>query len=49
MPSALPAPYKEPWPEDRVLAHVASLSGSHFEPVAVRCFERALALKKGAA
>lgn len=31
-------PYRRAWEEDRVLLHLESLSGSHFEPQAVRAF-----------
>jgi HD-GYP domain-containing protein (c-di-GMP phosphodiesterase class II) len=31
-------PYRSGWPEDKVLAHIASLSGSHFDPEAVDAF-----------
>jgi len=31
-------PYRAGWPEEKVLAHIASLSGSHFDPEAARAF-----------
>jgi PAS domain S-box-containing protein/putative nucleotidyltransferase with HDIG domain len=31
-------PYRMPWPEDRVLDHIESLSGSHFDPQVVVVF-----------
>ena len=31
-------PYREGWPEERVLAHIESLSGTHFDPRAVEAF-----------
>jgi len=31
-------PYRAGWPEERVLAHLVSLSGSHFDPAAVEAF-----------
>jgi len=31
-------PYRKGWPEERVLEHIASLSGSHFDPDAARRF-----------
>ena len=31
-------PYREGWPEEKVLAHIASLSGSHFDPEAAAAF-----------
>jgi HD-GYP domain-containing protein (c-di-GMP phosphodiesterase class II) len=31
-------PYRKGWPEERVLEHIASLSGSHFDPEAARAF-----------
>lgn len=31
-------PYRQAWSEDRVLAHIASLSGTHFDPRAVEVF-----------
>jgi putative two-component system response regulator len=30
-------PYKEPWPVDKAVAKVQSLSGSHFDPAIVTC------------
>jgi putative nucleotidyltransferase with HDIG domain len=37
-------PYRSAWPEDRVLAHVQSLAGTHFDPDVVQSF---LALQGG--
>ncbi|MEX2143179.1 MAG: HD domain-containing phosphohydrolase, partial [Anaerolineales bacterium] len=31
-------PYRQPWSEEKVTAHIKSLSGTHFEPIAVRLF-----------
>jgi HD-GYP domain-containing protein (c-di-GMP phosphodiesterase class II) len=31
-------PYRAGWPEDKVLDHIASLSGTHFDPEAARAF-----------
>jgi len=31
-------PYREPWPEERVRAHIRSLAGSHFDPKVVEAF-----------
>jgi len=31
-------PYRKGWPEEKVLSHIASLSGSHFDPEAVAAF-----------
>ena len=31
-------PYRASWPEEKVLAHVISLSGTHFDPAAVQAF-----------
>ena len=31
-------PYRQGWPEDRVLEHIRSLSGTHFDPDAVELF-----------
>jgi PAS domain S-box-containing protein len=42
-------PYKDAWPEDRVIAHIRTLSGTHFDPQAVLLFERALDRKEWAA
>jgi PAS domain S-box-containing protein len=36
-------PYKEAWPEERVLGHIRGLSGTHFDALAIALFERALA------
>ena len=33
-------PYRNGWPEEKVLSHIASLSGSHFDPEAVAAFLR---------
>jgi putative nucleotidyltransferase with HDIG domain len=33
-------PYREAWPEDRVLAHIESLSGTHFDPEVTAVFLR---------
>jgi HD-GYP domain-containing protein (c-di-GMP phosphodiesterase class II) len=33
-------PYRKGWPEDKVISHIASLSGSHFDPEAVAVFVR---------
>ncbi|MGE5594749.1 MAG: HD domain-containing phosphohydrolase [Hyphomicrobiales bacterium] len=35
-------PYKDPWPADRVLAHIDSLRGRHFDPDVVPLFMAAL-------
>jgi len=35
-------PYKDAWPQDRVLAHIRQLSGSHFDPAAVVLFEQSI-------
>jgi HD-GYP domain-containing protein (c-di-GMP phosphodiesterase class II) len=41
-------PYRTSWPEERVLEHLVSLSGSHFDPEAVEAFiELRRASKKG--
>jgi HD-GYP domain-containing protein (c-di-GMP phosphodiesterase class II) len=31
-------PYRKGWPEEKVLSHIVSLSGSHFDPDAVDAF-----------
>lgn len=31
-------PYKEPWPLDKIMAHLAAGSGAHFDPELVLCF-----------
>jgi HD-GYP domain-containing protein (c-di-GMP phosphodiesterase class II) len=31
-------PYREAWPEEKVLGHIRSLSGTHFDPEAVEVF-----------
>ena len=36
-------PYKEPWPADRIIAHIRAASGSHFDPAVIPLFERSLA------
>jgi PAS domain S-box-containing protein/putative nucleotidyltransferase with HDIG domain len=33
-------PYRPAWPVERVLEHIASLKGSHFDPYAVQIFEQ---------
>lgn len=33
-------PYRKGWPEEKVISHIASLSGSHFDPEAVAVFIR---------
>jgi len=33
-------PYRAAWPEDKVLQHIKSLSGTHFDPVVVAAFLR---------
>jgi putative two-component system response regulator len=33
-------PYRQGWPEDRVLAHLRELAGSHFDPACVELFMR---------
>jgi PAS domain S-box-containing protein len=33
-------PYRQGWPEERVLEHIRSLSGTHFDPAAVEVFLR---------
>ncbi len=33
-------PYRSGWPEQKVLAHIASLSGTHFDPALVTAFLR---------
>lgn len=35
-------PYKEPWPVDRILAHIRSSKGTHFDPDVVGVFETIL-------
>jgi len=35
-------PYKQPWPIDRIAAHIAENRGTHFEPALVDCFATAL-------
>ena len=35
-------PYKEPWPADRIIAHIRAASGSHFDPAVIPLFERSL-------
>jgi HD-GYP domain-containing protein (c-di-GMP phosphodiesterase class II) len=37
-------PYRKAWPEERVLGHLASLAGTHFDPEAIEAF---LALRGG--
>jgi HD-GYP domain-containing protein (c-di-GMP phosphodiesterase class II) len=31
-------PYRRAWPQDKELAHIRSLSGTHFEPQVVEAF-----------
>jgi HD-GYP domain-containing protein (c-di-GMP phosphodiesterase class II) len=31
-------PYRAAWPEEKVLAHIESLSGTHFDPEVVEAF-----------
>jgi putative two-component system response regulator len=31
-------PYKEPWPLDKVVAHIHSGAGAHFDPILVETF-----------
>ena len=33
-------PYRKAWPEERVIAHIESLSGTHFDPEAVEAFRK---------
>jgi HD-GYP domain-containing protein (c-di-GMP phosphodiesterase class II) len=33
-------PYRAAWPEDKVVQHIKSLSGTHFDPVVVAAFLR---------
>lgn len=33
-------PYRSAWPEEKVMKHIRSLSGTHFDPVVVDAFER---------
>jgi putative nucleotidyltransferase with HDIG domain len=35
-------PYRSAWPEEKVLAHIRSLAGTHFDPQAVEVFLRVL-------
>jgi HD-GYP domain-containing protein (c-di-GMP phosphodiesterase class II) len=35
-------PYRPAWPKERVLAHIQSRSGSHFDPYAVKIFLEAI-------
>lgn len=35
-------PYRAAWPEEKVLAHIRSLSGTHFDPKAVEVFMKVL-------
>lgn len=35
-------PYREKWPEEKVTAHIQSLSGSHFDPHIVEVFLNSL-------
>jgi len=31
-------PYRKAWPKEKVLEHIRSLSGTHFDPAAVELF-----------
>lgn len=31
-------PYREAWPEEKVIEHIKSISGTHFDPKAVKLF-----------
>ena len=35
-------PYKEPWPLEKIMAHLAANAGVHFDPELVACFTRIL-------
>ena len=35
-------PYKEPWPLEKIMAHLAANAGLHFDPELVACFTRIL-------
>jgi putative two-component system response regulator len=35
-------PYRDSWPTERVIEHIRSLSGTHFDPAAVEVFFRVL-------
>jgi HD-GYP domain-containing protein (c-di-GMP phosphodiesterase class II) len=35
-------PYRPSWPPEKVLAHLQSLSGTHFDPQAVEVFLKAV-------
>lgn len=35
-------PYKEPWPMEKVVAHIEAQSGKHFDPALVEVFKREL-------
>jgi putative nucleotidyltransferase with HDIG domain len=41
-------PYRAGWPPERVLAHLASLSGTHFDPAVVKAFFALLSCEHGA-
>jgi HD-GYP domain-containing protein (c-di-GMP phosphodiesterase class II) len=36
-------PYRQGWPEDRVIEHIRSLAGAHLDPAVVDAFQRCLA------
>jgi len=38
-------PYREAWPEEKVLEHIRSLAGTHFDPKAVELFLRVVSEK----
>ncbi len=40
-------PYRNAWPEEKVIEHILSLSGSHFDPQAVEAFMAMLAQRRG--
>ncbi len=35
-------PYKDPWPIEKILAHIRSNSGTHFDPRLISVFEKIL-------
>lgn len=39
---SMPRPYKQAWSIERIAAHIAAQSGSHFDPALVQVFERIL-------
>ena len=36
-------PYREAWPEERIVAHIAALAGSHLDPRVVEALQQTLA------